>query len=138
MGEDSGRQINGGLWRRYGTHLHQAWPAKLRQSTTRYPIAAAGPGVALDPGASPDLSTVTAALHASAASAGATLTLNGIAIARATDAAERLDSYIDAMRRSGTLKEFNRQFKRRRMEAHGERSRLHELQDRRGPVAGPC
>ena len=68
-------------------------------------------------GAAADLSTVTAALHASATSVGATLTLNEVAIARATDAATRLDSYLDAMRRSGTLREFNAQFKRRRMEA---------------------
>jgi hypothetical protein len=68
-------------------------------------------------GAKPDLAAVTAALHASADSLGATLTPNDVAIERATAAAASLDSHVSAMRRAGTLQEFNRQFKRRRMEA---------------------
>ena len=39
------------------------------------------------------------------------------AIERAGDAAARLDAYLDAMKRSGVLKEFNAEYKRRRMEA---------------------
>ena len=43
----------------------------------------------------------TAAVHRSAASLGATLTPGHIAMERAGDAAERLDEYLDAMKRSG-------------------------------------
>ncbi len=68
-------------------------------------------------GAKADLSTATAAVHRSAASLGAALTPGDIVIERAGDAAERLDAYLDAMKRSGVLKEFNAAFKRRRMEA---------------------
>jgi hypothetical protein len=45
-------------------------------------------------GANPDLSTATAAVHRSVAS-----------LERARDAAARLDAYLDAMKRSGVLKE---------------------------------
>ena len=51
-----------------------------------------------------DLSTATAAVHRSAASLGATLTPGHIAMERAGDAAERLDEYLDAIKRSGVLR----------------------------------
>jgi len=37
---------------------------------------------------------------------------------RARDAAARIDAYLKAMMANGTLREFNRAFKRRRMEAN--------------------
>jgi hypothetical protein len=58
-------------------------------------------------GCDPDLSTVTAALHRSAGSVGATLTPGCVAIEPAGDAATRLDAYIEAMRGSGVLKQLN-------------------------------
>ena len=55
-------------------------------------------------GVNPDLAMATAAVHRSAASLGATLTPGHIAMERAGDAAERLDEYLDAMKRSGVLR----------------------------------
>ena len=68
-------------------------------------------------GVRPDLPTATAAVERSAAIVGATLTPGDVAIERAEGVAQKLDSYIAAMRQSGQLVEFNRQYKRRRMEA---------------------
>lgn len=68
-------------------------------------------------GRDPDLSTALEAVARSATSVGAALTPHDVAIERAESAAARLDSYLDAMRKSGALIEFNKQFKRRRMEA---------------------
>ena len=68
-------------------------------------------------GEQPDVSRATAAVTRSAASLSAILTPADVAVERAGDAATRLDTYLEAMRRSGALKEFNRQFKRERMEA---------------------
>lgn len=56
-------------------------------------------------------------MHRSAAIQGVTLTPHDVAVERAGDAARRLDTYLEAMKGSGTLKEFDRQFKRRLMEA---------------------
>jgi hypothetical protein len=68
-------------------------------------------------GDSSDAPTATAALARSAASLGATLTPDDVAIARADDAAQRLDSMIEQMRRGGQLHEFNREYKARRSAA---------------------
>src|SRR5438128_1739844 len=68
-------------------------------------------------GDSPDASTATAALARSAASIGAPLTPDDVAIARADDAAQRLDSMLETMRRDGTLREFNAAYKARRSAA---------------------
>jgi hypothetical protein len=62
-------------------------------------------------GPAPDLPAATAALARSAASVGATLTADDIAIGRASAAAVKLDSMIEAMRRDGTLAEFNARYK---------------------------
>jgi hypothetical protein len=50
----------------------------------------------------------------SAATLGATSTPDDVAIERAAAAVIRLDSMIDAMRRDGTLREFNARYKRGR------------------------
>ena len=55
-------------------------------------------------GVNADLAMATAAVHRAAASLGATLTPGHIAMERAGDAAERLDEYLDAMKRSGVLR----------------------------------
>ena len=68
-------------------------------------------------GARPDLSTATAAVERSAAIVGATLTPGNVAIERAESMSRKLDSYLGAMRTSGALTEFNKQYKRRRIEA---------------------
>jgi hypothetical protein len=46
-----------------------------------------------------------------------TLTVHNVAMIRAEEAAKRLDAYMASQRGTGVLKEFNRAFKRRRMEA---------------------
>jgi hypothetical protein len=71
-------------------------------------------------GDSPDAS---AALARAAGSLKATLTPDDIALARADDAAQRLDSMIDGMRRNGQLQEFNRAYKTRRAAAVAARHR---------------
>jgi hypothetical protein len=58
-----------------------------------------------------------AAVERSAAIVGAVLTPGDVALERAGSMSRKLDSYIAAMRQSGQLVEFNRQYKRRRMEA---------------------
>jgi hypothetical protein len=50
-------------------------------------------------------------LARSAASLGATLTADDVAIGRANAAVVRLDAMVEQMRRDGTLQEFNRRFK---------------------------
>jgi hypothetical protein len=62
-------------------------------------------------GAEPDLPAATAALARAAASLGATLTPDDIAISRANAAVVRLDSMVEQMRRSGQLQEFNSRYK---------------------------
>jgi hypothetical protein len=67
------------------------------------------------PGSGP--TCATAALHRSAGSLRATLTPDDIAIGRASAAVTRLDAMIEAMRRDGTLQEFNARYKRGRAAA---------------------
>ena len=45
------------------------------------------------------------------------MTAHDVAMARAGDAAAKLDRYMDSLRGTGVLKEFNRADRRRRMEA---------------------
>jgi hypothetical protein len=68
-------------------------------------------------GASPDVDKATAALHEAVRQKRATLTSGQVALERAQAAAERLDSYFEAMRRSGQLQIFNQVYRRRRLEA---------------------
>jgi hypothetical protein len=65
----------------------------------------------------PDGPMAMNALARAAASQRATLTADHIAIARAGDAAERIEQHIAALRKSGGLTQFNAEFKRRRSEA---------------------
>jgi len=58
-----------------------------------------------------------AALQRAAGSLKATLTLDDVAVARVDEAAQRLDSMLDTMRRNGQLQEFNRAYKMRRSAA---------------------
>jgi hypothetical protein len=55
-----------------------------------------------------------------------TLTPHDVTIERAGNAATKLDRYMESLRDSGVLAEFNRQYKRRRIEAA---ARLHDLQN---------
>jgi hypothetical protein len=57
------------------------------------------------------------ALHEAANDLRATLTPHDVAIARAGNAAAKLDQYLDSLQGSGALKEFTRAYKRRRIEA---------------------
>jgi hypothetical protein len=59
-----------------------------------------------------------AALHEAASDLGATLTPHATAIERAQAAATKLDRYMESLRDSGVLAEFNRQYKLRRLEAN--------------------
>jgi hypothetical protein len=68
----------------------------------------------LEAGSGADLAECRAAILASAAVIGAVLTADDVAISRAGAACTKLDSMIDQMRRSGQLREFNRQYKIRR------------------------
>jgi len=68
-------------------------------------------------GAASDVATATAAVARSAASLGATLTDDATAVSRASSAVVKLDAYMDSLRGTGVLKEFNRAYKRRRTEA---------------------
>jgi hypothetical protein len=68
-------------------------------------------------GRSPDISAATAALTQAAGDHRVPLTPHGTAMARAGEAAAKLDRYMDSLRGTGVLREFNRAFKRRRMEA---------------------
>jgi hypothetical protein len=68
-------------------------------------------------GKSPDIATAISALHKAGADLKVTLTEHGTAMARAGEAAARLDRYMDSLRGTGVLREFNRAFKRRRTEA---------------------
>jgi hypothetical protein len=63
------------------------------------------------------LTKATAALHRAAADARSTLTPHDVAISRAAGAAAKLDAYMDSLRGTGVLVEFNRAFKRKRMAA---------------------
>jgi hypothetical protein len=68
-------------------------------------------------GKSPDIETATAALHRAAASLKVTLTPHAAAMMRAGEAATKLDRYMDSLRGTGVLAEFNRAYKRRRTAA---------------------
>jgi hypothetical protein len=71
-------------------------------------------------GADPDVATATAAVLRSAASLRATLTPDDVAIARAGAAMARLDEYLASLKGTGTLKEFNRRYKRGREAARAQ------------------
>jgi hypothetical protein len=68
-------------------------------------------------GRSPDLTKATSALTKAASDQRVTLTEHAVAMIRAAEAAKRLDQFMDGLRGTGRLREFNRMFKRRRMEA---------------------
>jgi hypothetical protein len=62
-----------------------------------------------------------AALHRAASDRRAVLTEHQTAISRATDAAAKLNRYLDSLQGSGALREFTRMYKRRRIEAAANR-----------------
>lgn len=62
-------------------------------------------------GRDPDVSAASAAVARSAAVLKATLTPDDVAIARAGAAVTRLDEMIEAMRKDGTLQQFNTRYK---------------------------
>jgi hypothetical protein len=68
-------------------------------------------------GKGPDIATATSALHQAACDQRVTMTEHRTAMDRAGEAANRLDRSMDSLRGTGVLVEFNRAFKRRRMEA---------------------
>jgi hypothetical protein len=68
-------------------------------------------------GKSPDLTKATSALAKAASDQRVTLTEHAVAMMRAEEAAAKLNRYMDSLRGTGVLREFNRAFKRRRMEA---------------------
>jgi hypothetical protein len=68
-------------------------------------------------GDNPNTEEAISALREAAAAARVKLTEHSIAISRAGASAQRLDAYLLSMRGTGALKEFNRAFKRRRLEA---------------------
>jgi hypothetical protein len=68
-------------------------------------------------GKSPDVATAMQALKQAAADQRTTLTPHAAAISRAGDAAGRIDRYMESLRGTGVLKEFNRAYKKRRMAA---------------------
>jgi hypothetical protein len=65
----------------------------------------------------PDGPTAANALARAAASQRATLTADHVAIERAGAAAEKVEHHLAALRRTGGLREFNREFSARRNEA---------------------
>jgi hypothetical protein len=65
----------------------------------------------------PDAVTAGRALPQAAADHRAVMTANDVAMARARAAADRIEQYMKSLQGSGTLKEFNVQFRRRRMAA---------------------
>jgi hypothetical protein len=58
-----------------------------------------------------------AALHRAASEKRATLTPHDTVMARAGDAAKRLDAYIDGLRARGAMKEFTKAYRRHRLAA---------------------
>ena len=79
-----------------------------------------------DAGRSPDAARAGRALAQAAVDHRQTLTPHDVTIERAGNAATKLDRYMESLRGSGVLAEFNRQYKRRRIEAA---ARLHDLQN---------
>jgi len=59
-------------------------------------------------GKKPDIAAATSALQRADADQRVTLTTHDVAMTRAGDALVRLDGYLEAMRRSGQLAEFNK------------------------------
>jgi hypothetical protein len=68
-------------------------------------------------GRSPDLTKATSALTKAATDLRVTLTEHDTAMIRAGQAAAKLDVYMASLRGTGVLREFNKAFKRRRIEA---------------------
>jgi hypothetical protein len=68
-------------------------------------------------GRHPNTATASATLARAAAALRVLLTPHNAAMTRAGDAAARLNNFMDSLRGTGRLKEFNRMFKSRRMEA---------------------
>jgi hypothetical protein len=68
-------------------------------------------------GENPDVDTAIAAVRAAAAKDRVVLTLHDVAMQRAADNAAALDAYLEQMRKSGGLAEFNRMFKAARLAA---------------------
>src|SRR6267378_2361725 len=68
-------------------------------------------------GPRPNLTSALAALHEAVAQERTALTEHATAIGRASAAVAKLDNYFEAMRRSGQLAQFNKQYKQRRTEA---------------------
>jgi hypothetical protein len=60
---------------------------------------------------------MTAALREAAAGHGVTLTEHEIAVARAKDATQRINAFVDSMRKTGSLQVFNRHYKAARAAA---------------------
>jgi hypothetical protein len=70
-----------------------------------------------DAGRSPDAATAARALAQAAADHRTTLTPNDVAISRARDASRKIEQYMQSLRGTGTLKEFNRAYKQHRVAA---------------------
>src|SRR3981081_999137 len=70
-----------------------------------------------DAGRSPDATRAGRGLAQAAVAPRQTLTPHDVAIERAGNAATKLDRYMASLRGSGVLAQFNRQYKRRRIEA---------------------
>jgi hypothetical protein len=68
-------------------------------------------------GKRPDLTKATSALTKAASDQRVTLTEHAVAMMRAGDAAARIEQFMESLKGTGRLREFNRMFKRRRMEA---------------------
>lgn len=86
-----------------------------------------------DAGASPDAATAGRALAQAAADQRATLTPHDVAISRAGEAARTIEQYMQSLRGTGTLKEFNRAYKQHRMAAtaRGERFMTYKIAEAR-------
>jgi hypothetical protein len=89
-----------------------------------------------DAGRSPDAATAGRALAQAAADHGAVLTPHAAAMARAGDAAARLNSYMDSLRGTGRLREFTRTLQTAALGGGIKRARLHVVRDRRVEAAG--
>jgi hypothetical protein len=70
-----------------------------------------------DAGRSPDAATAARALAQAAADHRQTLTPHEVAITRARDASRKIEQYMQSLRGTGALKEFNRAYKQHRMAA---------------------
>jgi ribonuclease HI len=68
-------------------------------------------------GDNPDTDAAISALQEAATECRATLTEHSVAVARAANAARKLDAYLDSLRGTGTLREFTKAYRRRRIAA---------------------